>query len=121
FATAGPHRIGVTFRRRTFAESDDRLQMFAPGGGQERQYRVSSFELRGPFNVAGLSSTPSRERIFICHPASDAASEAQARCAREIIASLARRAYRRPVTNEDVAELFEYYEDGVRNAVRSAD
>ena len=68
FATAGPHKIGVAFKRRTFAESDDQLQMFAPGGGQDRLYRVNSFQLRGPFNAKGLSPTPSRERIFICRP-----------------------------------------------------
>src|SRR5687767_16003642 len=105
FATAGPHRIGVTFRRRTFAESDDQLQMFAPGGGQDRLYRVGSFQLRGPFNPKGLSETPSRARIFTCRPESGSverglqpprqqAAEAQARCAREIIAALATRAYR---------------------------
>jgi mono/diheme cytochrome c family protein len=114
FATAGPHRIGVTFRRRTFAESDDQLQVFTPGGGQDRLYRVNSFQLRGPFDAKGLSPTPSRERIFTCYPAVDAAAEAQARCAREIIGSLARRAYRRPVTGEDVNELFQYYQDGVK-------
>ena len=113
-AAAGPHRIGVTFKRRTFAESDDQLQMFAKGGGQDRLYRISSFQLRGPFNAKGLSATPSRERIFGCHPAPDAAADAQARCARQIISSLARRAYRRPVTAEDVNELFAYYEDGVK-------
>ena len=63
-ATAGPHKIGVAFKRRTFAESDDQLQMFAPGGGQDRLYRVNSFQLQGPFNANGLSATPSRERIF---------------------------------------------------------
>ena len=63
-ATAGPHKIGVAFKRRTFAESDDQLQMFAPGGGQDRLYRVNSFQLQGPFNAKGLSATPSRERIF---------------------------------------------------------
>ena len=68
-ATAGPHRIGVTFKRQTFAESDDQLQMFAPGGGQDRLYRVSSFQLRGPFNAKGLSETPSRARIFSCNAA----------------------------------------------------
>jgi mono/diheme cytochrome c family protein len=82
-ATAGPHRIGVAFKRRTFAESDDQLQMFAPGGGQDRLYRVSSFQLRGPFDAKGLGSTPSRERIFSCRPAAAASSDAQARCARE--------------------------------------
>ena len=68
-ATAGPHKIGVTFKRQSFAESDDELQVFSPGGGQDRLYRVNSFQLLGPFNAKGLSSTPSRERIFICHPA----------------------------------------------------
>ena len=67
-ATAGPHRIGVAFKRRTFAESDDQLQMFAPGGGQDRLYRVNSFQLQGPFDAKGLGPTPSRERIFSCHP-----------------------------------------------------
>ena len=44
-ATAGPHRVGVAFRHRTFAESDDRRQMFLPGGGQDRVFRVSSFQI----------------------------------------------------------------------------
>src|SRR4029077_2490785 len=42
-ATAGPHKIGVTFRRQSFAESDDQLQVHTPGGGQDRSYRVNSF------------------------------------------------------------------------------
>ena len=113
-ATAGPHRIGVTFRRQTFAESDDQLQMFAPGGGQDRLYRVSSFQLRGPFDAKGLTETPSRARIFTCKPAAGASGDAQAACARQIISALATRAYRRPATAEDVNELFAYYQDGVR-------
>jgi mono/diheme cytochrome c family protein len=111
FAVAGPHKIGVTFKRQTFAESDDQLQMFAPGGGQDRSYRVGSFQLQGPFNAKGLGPTPSRERIFTCQPDNAAA---QARCAKQIITSLARRAYRRPVAAEDFNELFEYYQDGVK-------
>ena len=114
FATAGPHRIGVTFKRRTFAESDDQLQMFAAGGGQDRFYRVSSFQLRGPFNAKGLTATPSRQRIFACTPAAGATPEAQAKCARQIIATMAKRAYRRPVAAEDVNELFAYYAEGVK-------
>jgi hypothetical protein len=66
--TAGPHKVGVTFRRRTFAESDDRLQEFVAGGGQDRMYTVNSFQILGPFNPTGLSQTPSREAIFVCHP-----------------------------------------------------
>jgi mono/diheme cytochrome c family protein len=120
--TAGPHKIGVAFKRKTFAESDDELQMFVPGGGQDRMYRVSSFQILGPFNVKGLSSTPSRDRIFTCHPDK---TDAQAACAKQIITTLARRAYRRPVSAEDVTELIAYYQDGVKdgsfeNGIRSA-
>jgi mono/diheme cytochrome c family protein len=115
FATAGPHRIGVAFKRRTFAESDDQLQMFAPGGGQDRMYRVSSFQLRGPFDAKGVGPTPSRDRIFVCHPSEGARPDAQAACAKQIISSLARRAYRRPVSADDVNELFQYYEEGAKD------
>jgi len=106
-ATAGPHRIGVTFRRRTFAESDDQQQMFAQGGGQDRLYRVSSFQLQGPFNAKGLSSTPSRDRVFIC-------KEQTPGCARTIVATLAKRAYRRPVSADDVNELLQYFDEGAK-------
>jgi hypothetical protein len=109
-ATAGPHRVGVTFRRQTFAESDDRLQQFLPGGGQERLYRVRSFQVLGPFNASGLSATPSRERIFSCHP--ERGDEPRI-CAEEIITQLATRAYRRPLAEVDLIEILAYYDDGV--------
>jgi mono/diheme cytochrome c family protein len=116
-ATAGPHKIGVTFKRQTFAESDDQQQLFAPGGGQDRLYRVNSFQVQGPFNAKGLSATPSRERIFICR-------ERQTACARTIVAALAKRAYRRPVSVDDVSELMQYYDEGAKEGfeagIRSA-
>jgi hypothetical protein len=123
-ATAGPHKIGVTFRRQSFAESDDQLEIFAPGGGQDRLYRVNSFQLLGPFDAKGLSPTPSRELIFTCHPDRDK-NKAPDACAREIIASLAKRAYRRSATNDDVTELLAYYKDGAKeggfeSGIRSA-
>jgi mono/diheme cytochrome c family protein len=114
-ATAGPHKIGVTFRRQSFAESDDQLEQFTPGGGQDRSYRVSSFQLLGPFDVTGLSSTPSRDRILTCNPEKDKAKTPEA-CAKEIFSTLAKRAYRRPVTSDDIAELMQYYADGVKQA-----
>jgi mono/diheme cytochrome c family protein len=112
-ATAGPHKIGVTFRRQSFAESDDQLQTFALGGGQDRLYRVNSFQLLGPFDAKGLSPTPSRDRILICNPAKDKTKTPDA-CAKEIFSTLAKRAYRRPVTNDDISELMQYYADGVK-------
>jgi mono/diheme cytochrome c family protein len=113
-ATAGPHKIGVTFRRQSFAQSDDQLQISTPGGGQDRSYRVSSFQLLGPFDITGLSSTPSRDRIFTCNPAKDKNKTPEA-CAKQIFSTLAKRAYRRPVTNDDIAELMQYYNDGSKD------
>jgi mono/diheme cytochrome c family protein len=112
-AAAGPHKIGVTFRRQSFAESDDQVQVLTPGGGQDRSYRVNSFQLLGPFDVKGLSATPSRDRILTCNPAKDKNKTPEA-CAKEIFSTLAKRAYRRPVTNDDVTELMQYYADGVK-------
>jgi mono/diheme cytochrome c family protein len=110
--TAGPHRIGVTFERQSFAQSDDQLQVFALGGGQDRSYRVNSFQLLGPFDVKGVSATPSRNIILTCNPEKD--KKTPEVCAREIFGKLARRAYRRPVTSQDVDELMAYYNDGIK-------
>src|SRR5688572_12979117 len=109
-ATAGPHEVGVTFRRRTFAESDDQLQMFVPGGGQDRVFRVQSFEVNGPYNPSGLSATPSRERVFVCHPAR---GDDEQLCAERILSELATRAYRRPVAEDDLQVLLEFYREGL--------
>jgi mono/diheme cytochrome c family protein len=112
-AAAGPHKIGVTFRRQSFAESDDQIQQFAPGGGQDRSYRVNSFQLQGPFDAKGLNSTPSRDRILVCNPEKDKSKTPEV-CAKEDLSILAKRAYRRPITNEDVTELMQYYTDGAK-------
>jgi hypothetical protein len=109
-ATAGPHKVGVTFRRRTFAESDDQLQAFVPGGGQDRVFRVQSFEVSGPYNPSGLSPTPSRDKIFVCHPSR---GDDEQLCAERILSELATRAYRRQLGGADLTELLAYYRDGV--------
>src|SRR5579871_2672694 len=111
--SAGPHKIGVTFRRQSFAESDDQLQINEPGGGQDRSYRVNSFQLLGPFDAKGLSATPSRDRILICDPEKNKTKTPEV-CAKEIFSALAKRAYRRPVTNEDLTDIMQYYADGVK-------
>ena len=55
-ATAGPHKIGVAFKRQTFAESDDQLQMFAPGGGQDRSVSREFLSASGPVRREGPQS-----------------------------------------------------------------
>ena len=108
-AKAGVHRLAVAFRHRTFAESEDRLQMHVPGGGQDRVLRVASFEVRGPFNATGVSRTASRDHVFTCYPKS--AAEEQP-CAAQIISGMARRAFRRPVTDQDMQGLMKFYAAG---------
>jgi Protein of unknown function (DUF1592)/Protein of unknown function (DUF1588)/Protein of unknown function (DUF1585)/Protein of unknown function (DUF1587)/Protein of unknown function (DUF1595)/Planctomycete cytochrome C len=111
-ATAGPHKVAVTFVHRTMAESDDDLYQQVPGGGQDRVLRVASFEVKGPFSVTGISETPSRKHLFVCRPKLPAE---EGPCADRIIETLATRAFRRPVTGAERATLAKFYEAG-RNA-----
>jgi hypothetical protein len=112
-ARAGIHKLVVAFRHRSFAESEDRLQAAVPGGGQDRVLRVSSFEVRGPFNATGVGHTASRDYIFSCYP--KAASEERA-CAQQIIARTAKRALRRPVDADDLQPLMAFYEAGRKSS-----
>jgi hypothetical protein len=104
--TAGPHKVGVTFVARTFAESDEVLFSFRPGNGEERIQRVGSIEIQGPFTPAGLSDTPSRQRIFVCRPKTQAD---ELPCATMILSTMARRAFRRPVSDQDLAAPISFY------------
>jgi Protein of unknown function (DUF1592)/Protein of unknown function (DUF1588)/Protein of unknown function (DUF1587)/Protein of unknown function (DUF1585)/Protein of unknown function (DUF1595)/Planctomycete cytochrome C len=108
-AKAGQHRVVVTFRGKTFAESDARLASLVPGGGEERVLKVNTFEIRGPFKTQGVSNTESREHIFLCSPKSTAEERP---CASEIVSALARRAFRRPLTDADRNNLLKAYDSG---------
>jgi hypothetical protein len=109
-ATTGQHKIAITFVRRSFAESDERTRTVALEGGQERIQAAHALQIRGPLKVTGMSQSPSRARIFICHPSTPALTETA--CAHEIVANLARHAFRRPVTDEDLKPLMAFYESG---------
>jgi mono/diheme cytochrome c family protein len=107
---AGPHMVGVTFHRRNFSESDEPLQPHERDHDLQNMNglpMVDHVTVTGPFNATGPGETPSRRRIFTCHPASAAAEPA---CARTILSSIARRAYRRPVTDADMMPLISRYE-----------
>ena len=117
--TAGLHDIAVTFVKTTSGQLEDHLQPFLrpPGISSFRLTRMGGYagpylgqvSVTGPFDVSGPGETPSRERIFICRPAEQGAGEA---CAQEILATLGRRAYRRPLTRAEVAELVNFYRAG---------
>ena len=71
--------------------------------------RLSSLAIAGPYNVAGVGDSPSRQRIFVCKPTS---AKDENPCATKILSTLARRAYRRPVTTADIAPLIRLYQAG---------
>jgi mono/diheme cytochrome c family protein len=73
---------------------------------------VGSISVAGPFNAQGPGDTASRAKIFLCHPSTQAQEEP---CAEKILQNLARRAYRRPVTADDLAPLFALYRQGAKN------
>jgi hypothetical protein len=108
-ATAGQHDLAVTFVHRSFAESDERTRTIALEGGQERIQAAHSLQIRGPLSVTGLGDSPSRNKIFICKPTDTPDARP---CAVEIVTNLAERAFRRPVTDVDVASLMAFYDAG---------
>src|SRR5690606_23778382 len=114
--TAGPHKIGVTFLATNFAplldlNNDFERSTIETGGlpGFTFYPHVGSVRIEGPFNARKPESTPAREHIFICDPASEADEPA---CAERIISTLARRAYRGFDTEQDISTLMGFYEQG---------
>jgi hypothetical protein len=110
--TAGPHKVAVFFLHRSFAESDAPLQQLSPRKGQDAILPVREFEIYGPVNATGLSTTPSREKIFSCQPGNDID---EANCARQIVTSIGDEAFRGLLTDEDTALLLRMYEAGYAN------
>ena len=113
---AGPREVGVAFYRTPPVLAEQVRERFqnprttgnsgGPGGAMPF---VGSVTIAGPHDARGPGRTPSRERIFVCRP-TDPSDEPG--CARTILSTLARRAYRQPVTAGDVDELLEFYEMG---------
>ena len=122
---AGPHRIGAAFLRKTAAEQERTRKLYrrpftGEGSGGDSRYQpyLERVTIAGPFESRGSRpavDTPSRARIFTCAPAAGDAGSAAA-CAADILATLARRAFRRPVTGEDVQRLLAFYERGAATA-----
>ena len=111
--TAGPHTVGAAYIQRTAAVPNATLQPYKRTTWDLVDYtgvpHVESVVLSGPFNVTGAGDTPSRRRLLTCKPAS-AVDETP--CATKILSAVARRAYRRPVTDADVRTLLGFFETG---------
>ena len=119
----GPRSVGVTFHKQPTPLVEQVREVFenptisnnAGVGG--RMPTVTTVTVAGPYGPAGSGDTPSRQRIFVCRPAT-AAEEAP--CARDILSRLVRRAYRGQVADGDVEVLLDFY-NGSRAAGGSFD
>src|SRR5262249_28449155 len=118
---AGPHKVGVTFVARSFAESDDTLFPFVPGRGEDRIARIGSVEILGPFSPAGRTPTPNRQRVFVCQPTASAPEAEQLGCAKQIISTFARKAFRRSTTEQDLVAPLAFYKSGKEDAAGDFD
>ena len=111
---AGPREIGTTFLAKSSALIEAQRQPYLARFNMDRHPRtqpaVYSIAIVGPHDPTGPGDTPSRRRIFSCHP--DSAS-AEDQCAEQILSRLARRAYRRPVTADDIEKPLEFFRQGL--------
>ena len=127
---AGQRLVGAAFLMKNAAQGANRLQAFDRSTLIATDHlglpHVENITITGPFNATGVSDTPSRRRLFVCRPATlrepqggpeqgrGAKAADETGCAKRIISTLARRAYRRPVTETDLTSLMSFYDAGRR-------
>lgn len=127
--SAGPHEVTVTFLRKNSALLESTQQPYIAHFNRDRTPRqqpaVLSVSIAGPFDSDGISKTPSRDRIFICEPNDSIGTEA---CANSILSSIAQRAFRRPVSDDDLTRPLAFFnqvyntsgfEAGIEMAIRA--
>ncbi|MDE0124812.1 MAG: DUF1592 domain-containing protein [Bryobacterales bacterium] len=111
---AGPHEIGATFPAKSSALIETPRQPYLARFNMDRHPRtqpaVYSLSIVGPYDPTGPGDTPSRRRIFSCYPNSTSEED---QCAKQILSRLARRAYRRPVTADDIEEPLKFFRQGL--------
>lgn len=116
---AGIHRIGTANAPRSPIESDTMLQSFTPGGGfgggggRGGGGGGGGLQVLGPYYpTTEVQDISSRRRIFVCRPAPSWNEAQEAACAADIFRNIARKAFRRPATDEDVAAPLAFFKSG---------
>jgi cytochrome c5 len=134
YVRAGPRRVTAAFLLRFEGEVDDLIRpidhtladgQIGIGYGVTTLPHLQRLSILGPYEVTGVSETPTRQSVFTCRPTSP---EEARPCAEIIVSRLASRAYRRPLEESDVRGLMTFYdtgageggfEGGVRNALQA--
>jgi cytochrome c553 len=138
---AGDHTIVMATLGRSLVESEGALYGFVPGAAGTGYASTGTLSpgttavtgrgalaaptvtIDGPFDRKGVPvETPNRRKVFLCKPVSPADESA---CASRIVSTLARKAFRRPATDADLAPLMRFYADGLKagtfeNGIESA-
>jgi mono/diheme cytochrome c family protein len=131
---AGRHTIGAAFIKKNHAPVEDVIQPFdfslfepAVDGDPDWTFvpHLASMSVTGPYAATGVGDTATRQRIFVCRPTTereDAGRDARGRatqgavaeapCARQIVETLATRAFRQPVDREQLSTLMDFYAAG---------
>ena len=108
---AGPHTIAAAVILRSHAETDDLIKPFLrttiDGLAITGDPSLDRMTVEGPLHATGSGDTPSREKIFLCKPAN---AQDELPCARKIVSALLRRAYRRPVGDNDLETPLSFYQ-----------
>jgi len=109
---AGPHTLGVAFPKSPSLLLETERQPYQAHFNMYRHPRINpalySINVVGPYNATGSGDTPSRRRIFACHPAKPSEEES---CAKQIFSNVTRRAFRRPVTDADLQSPLKLYRE----------
>jgi cytochrome c551/c552 len=113
---AGPQTLGVAFLQKNYDANEDLVHRpgastFDPNIGMQYGYdtvpHLARVDITGPYHATGPGDTPSRRRIFACHPSAPAD---EIPCARKILSNLVRRAFRRAPTDADLESLLSFYQ-----------
>jgi len=111
--TAGPHHVGVTFLKNSSSLIETARQPLQSRFNERRSPRITpailQVSLTGPYGPHGADNTPSRRRIFVCRPTNPSDEQT---CAKKILSTLMRRAYRRSISEADVERPMAFYREG---------
>ncbi len=116
---AGSHLVGATFLLTNYRPSQDVIQPYERLSLENESFPqvlkhpvIGLLKVIGPFKAERPQDTPSLRKIYSCHPVN---ADAEPGCARRILSTLARQAYRRPVTDKEVEILMSFYQTGRSN------
>jgi hypothetical protein len=114
--TAGPHKLGVTFAKKSSSLLETKRQPYDAHFNMHRHPRqtpaIYQVSINGPYDAKGPGDTPSRRKIFAARPAK---AEDEENSAKKILSNLMRRAYRRPITETDLEKPMEFYRQARAN------